>query len=155
MFHDLLQIFNNRLGLDTTPDKDGIYNFDIDNLNFTIFDLSENNLVAFTGDLGEPPSDQTLEGLYSLLLSSQYLFCKTQGATFSLHPDTGHIILCQALPLSALTPETFFNAAEQFVNTLEEWSKIIKDYRSVESSNKAPDTFQLDKYILDGNILRV
>lgn len=130
MFHELIQVFNERLGINTDPDDDGIYNFAIDKLTFTIFDLSQQNQVAFTGDLGEIPSGQEMEGLYRLLLESQYLFRDTQGASFSINPETEHITLCRTFPLQSLDKESFFAAAEQFVNTLEKWSEITRNYRS-------------------------
>lgn len=137
MFHELLEVFNERLGINTDIDDDGVYNFDIDKLRFTIFDLSQHDQVAFTGDLGEIPSGQEMEGLYRLLLESQYLFRDTQGATFSINPETQRITLCRTLPLQALDKDSFFSAAEQFVNSLEKWSEITQNYRSV-APEKAP-----------------
>lgn len=129
-FHELFSTFNERLGVNTDPNDDGVYTFEIDTLTFTVFDLSQADQVAFAGDLGEIPSGQETEGLYRLLLEAQYLFRETQGAAFAIDPETGHLTLCRTLPLNALNKDIFFAQAEHFVNCLETWSEIIRNYRS-------------------------
>lgn len=146
-FHELIQTFNTRLGLDNEINEEGIYPFEIDDLKFTIINLSENNQVAFLGDLGLPPTTE----VYGFLLQSQYLFKNTNGATFSLDPDTGNIILCQVLPLQLLDANAFIALAEQFVNTLEGWSTILKNYRPeppATSDNSSPSNAFFNNDIL-------
>ena len=153
MFHELIQAFGTRLNLAIESDANGVYSFDIDHLHFTIHDLSPQDQVAFTGDLGLPPTGQTLEGLYRLLLESQYLFQETHGATFSIHPDTKHITLCRVLPLMSLDADSFFAAVEQFVNTLEAWAEIIRNYRSAEADTES--AYEPELSFLSGDILHV
>lgn len=153
MFHELIQSFGARLNLPIESDADGVYSFDIDHLHFAIHDLSTQDVVAFTGDLGLPPSGQDVSGLYTLLMEAQYLFQETHGATFSIHPETKHITLCRVHPLVALDADTFFTSVEQFVNTLEAWSEIIRNYRSAES---APETESMPEHgFLSGDFLHV
>lgn len=131
---ELIHTFGERLGFAIEIDDTGVYLFDIDHMQLAIHDLSTIGHVALTGDLGLPPPEAK-EGLYRLILEGQYLFQETQGATLALHPETGHFALCRSCPLDVLDGERFFTMVEQFVNTLEFWSAIIKNYRpSVEET---------------------
>lgn len=153
VFHELIQSFGTRLNLPIVSDADGVYSFDIDRLHFAIHDLSSQDAVAFTGDLGFPPDEQQLSGLYGLLMEAQYLFQETHGATFSIHPETKHITLCRVQPLVALDAETFFTSVEQFVNTLEAWTEIIRNYHPTESTTETDYAPHLG--FLSGDILHV
>lgn len=155
MFHELIQVFNERLGINTDLDADGVYTFEIDTLTFTIFDLSQQDQVAFTGDLGEIPSGQEMEGLYRLLLEAQYLFRETQGSAFAIDPETEHITLCRTFPLQSLDKESFFALAEQFVNTLERWATIVRNYRSVAPEKTAEPLLRPEEAIFGGDMLLV
>lgn len=138
-FSELMSDFGTRLGIPLEPDADGVYGFDVEGMTFAIHDLPENAQAVFTGDLGQPPPENP-EGLYRLVLEAQYLFQETQGSTLSLNPETGRFTLCRTLPLLALDPDTFFAAAEQFINTLEAWSKIIRNYRAAADAAPASGT---------------
>lgn len=129
-FPELITDFASRLGMTLESTPDGVYTFDVEGMAFAIHDLSTVDAVAFTGDLGQPPPENP-EGLYRLALEAQYLFQNTQGATLSINPENGNFTLCRTLGLTALDVESFFVAAEQFVNTLEVWGKIVQNYRAI------------------------
>lgn len=154
-FLDLIQSFASRLGFTIEENSDGVYNFEIDGSAFTIYDLSNNDQVVFTGDLGLPPSGQQLDNLYQLLLEAQYLFKETQGATFSIHPETGHITICRPFALFSLDAENFFTYAEQFINTLKAWVKVVQNFRSTASSTQTSTDSNLENGFFGGEMLLV
>lgn len=127
-FHELIHTFNESLKVNIELNDEGVYTLEIDGFTLTFIDDTESSHILLTGDVGLPPQNCDLGPLYHLFLQSQHLFEDTEGATFSLHPESHHVILCRALPLTILDTETFLFLVEQFVNLLEGWSTIIKNY---------------------------
>ena len=107
--------------------------------------LPELDEIVLSGDIGEPPPEH-LENLYKTMLESQYLFNGTAGATISLNSETNRFSLCKALPCKLLDGDSFFSEAEQFVNTLEVWVKLVKNYHGTASKAEEVkmDTPQFD-----------
>lgn len=58
-----------------------------------------------------------------------HLFGGTAGATISLDPDNGRIVLCRLLPLATLDADRLYAEVERFVNTVATWAKVVADYR--------------------------
>lgn len=151
-FSELIADFGARLNMEIESDADGIYTFDVEGMTFTIHDLASLDQVAFTGDLGQPPPENPT-GLYRLVLEGQYLFQETQGATISINPETGNFTFCRSLELNATNADTFFATAEQFINVLEAWQKIIQNYRAadpapaVEASEPFPQSNFLSGFL--------
>ena len=126
---EIIAAFGEKLGIELKLDEDGVCMFEADGMIVTIHNLREIDVIAITGDLGEPPP-WNLENLYRSMLEANYLFKDTSGATISFNPETSRFALCRALPCTALDGESFFAAVERFVSTLEIWARIIRDYRS-------------------------
>ena len=127
---ELIKSLGEKLGVELMLDEDGVCAFEADGMAVTIHDLHELSAIALVGDLGEPPPEH-LETLYQALLEANHLFGGTAGATLSRDSATGRFALCRALPCLALDAESFYTAVERFLNTLEVWSKVIRDFRSV------------------------
>ncbi len=135
---ELITALGEKLGIELVPDEDGACAFEADGLAVTVNSLPELDAVALSGDLGDPPP-VGLENLYKAMLEAQHLFRDTHGATISRDPETGRFALCRSLSCKALDPDSFFTETEQFVNTLEFWAKIIRDYRgAMDSLPEAP-----------------
>ena len=117
-----------KLGIGLEFDDGDVCSFEADGMIVTIHNLREIDTIAITGDLGEPPP-WNLETLYRSMLEANYLFKDTSGATISFNPETGRFALCRTLPCKALDDDVFFAAVERFVNTLEIWARIVKNYR--------------------------
>ncbi len=152
---ELIKGLGELFGVELQLDEDGVCAFAADELTITIRDLPEAGIVVLSGDLGEPPP-MGLEKLYQAMLESQYLFKHTHGATFSRNPENGRFALCKPLEISLLDVKSFVAEAESFVNTVETWAKVIRDYRGTVASETAEDptlepTADLDR----GDFLRV
>ena len=124
----LIQHFAEQLGLIIDPNPDGAYIFEVDGLQFSIYDIAELDKIIISGDIGYPPPGNR-ESLYKSILEAQYMLKSTSGATFSLNPDTGILTLCKILIPAILDNDAFFQEAENFINALHSWADIIRNYR--------------------------
>ena len=126
---EIIKALGERVGIGFDPGSDGSCAFEADGLLVTISDLREIDSIALVGDLGEPPPER-LDALYKTLLEANHLFGGTVGATVSCDPETGRLALCRVLPCRMLDGDSFYAEAERFVSTLENWAKIIREFRA-------------------------
>ncbi len=136
---ELIADIAKRIGLEY--DGGDTFSFEADGLVVAISNLPDIDAVALTGDIGEPPPER-LEGLYKTLLGANHFFGGTGGATISLDPGTGRIVLCRALPLATLDGDKFYTEVERFVNTAETWAKVVSNYR--DATTEAPGELDVD-----------
>ena len=134
---ELIKSLGVKLGIQLKPNDDGFYSFEADDLAITIFDLLELDSIALNGDLGLPPPEAP-EALYKAMLEANHLFRDTNGATISLNPDNGHIEICKALHCKLMDADLFFTEVERFVNLMEVWSNLVKNYRGSSSDDSIP-----------------
>ncbi len=140
---ELITSLGERLGIELALDENDACAFTADDLTIAINHIPELESFVITCQLGEPPP-QNLEALYKMALEANHLFAATAGATISLNHDTGAFVLCRALPLASLNPESLYSAIERFVNTGDSWHKLIANFRdnvapaNPESSTEPP-----------------
>ena len=134
---ELISRFGEKIGISLSL-EDGACAFEADGSLITVNDLPEIGAIALSGDLGEPPPER-LEALYRTLLEANHLFRETAGATISLDPDAGRFALCKSLPAALLDQDSFFGEVERFVNAVESWSRLIRDFRSAAAEAAAND----------------
>ena len=127
---ETIKLFCKKIGIAYEPDKYGACSFEADGLRVTISDFMEIDSIAIVGDLGEPPP-QRIECLYKMMLEGNHLLGATGGATLSLDSETGRFALCQFLPHRATDVDSLYAVTDQFVSTLEAWTKLIGDFRDV------------------------
>ena len=131
----LIKAFCERLGIKSEANAEGVYAFEVDMFHFAIHDLSEQRRVALVGDLGMIPEKHP-EGLFRLMLEAQHCFRETEGAIFSIDGERDRLTLNRMLSCAELDDETFFNEVERFVNQLEAWAHIIRDYNGQKVEDK-------------------
>jgi hypothetical protein len=124
---ELIKIFCERLGIQFEANAEGVYAFEVDTFQFVIHDLFEQRRVALVGDLGMIPEKRS-EGLFRLMLEAQHCFRETEGAVFSVDGERDRLTLSRMLSCAELDDETFFSEVERFVNQIEVWARIIRDY---------------------------
>lgn len=145
---ELIKKFGEKVGANISPDDDNVYTFEVDEMIISFHILPELDSIVLTGDIGEPPPEN-LENLYKVMLEAQYLFNGTAGATISLNAENNCFSLCKALSCKILDGDSLYEEAEHFINTLEVWARLVKDYRDVAS--KAEDVKADDEPQFDGN----
>ena len=106
--------------------------------------LEKIDVLVLLADVGEPPPER-LERLYKMLLEANHLFTATAGATLSLDPESGHVVLCRAVRCMAVGVEEFVSVVEQFVNTLEMWTSTVVAFRDV-PKDSGDDASGVDKF---------
>ena len=90
------------------------------------------------------------EGLFRLMLEAQHYFRDTEGAVFSIDRERERLTLNRMLASAELDDETFFNEVERFVNQLEAWTRIIRDYNGqTERDKDQPGNAEMDDSALD------
>lgn len=146
---ELINAFCERLGIQSEANAEGVYAFEVDALEFAVYDLSEQRRVALVGDLGLIPETHP-EGLFRLMLEAQHCFRETEGAIFSVDGERDRLTLNRLLSSAELDDETFFSEVERFVNQLEAWVRIIRDYNGQTERDKGRygDT-EIDESVLD------
>ena len=146
---ELINGFCERLGIKSEANAEGVYAFEVDMFHFAIHDLSEQRRVALVGDLGLIPEKHP-EGLFRLMLEAQHCFRDTEGAIFSIDRERDRLTLNRLLSSAELDEETFFNEVERFVNQLEAWAHIIRDYNGqIERDKDQPGNAEMDDSALD------
>ena len=119
---DLIAKFSQNAGLENIPPSEGVWKFSADG-----------NVFGVTGDgegwvwlFGEIPfaDPAKKDALVKAAMEANYFHRGTEGATFSLNPDTGALTLVASKRLDALGEEAFFAFVEKFVNTLAVWNGI-------------------------------
>ena len=146
---ELINAFCERLGIKSEANAEGVYAFEVDAFEFAVHDLSEQRRVALVGDLGLIPEKHP-EGLFRLMLEAQHCFRETEGAIFSIDGERDRLTLNRLLSSAELDDETFFNEVERFVNQLEVWAHIIRDYNGqIERDKDQPANAEMDDSALD------
>ena len=136
---EIIKKFGKKIGIDIEPSDEGVYMFEVDQMLVTFHVMPELDTIVLTGDIGEPPPEK-LENLYKTMLQAQYLFQNTYGATISLNPETNRFVLCKALSCKILDDDSFFGETEQFINTLDVWVKLVKNFRDAASLSEETGT---------------
>ena len=146
---ELINAFCERLGIKSEANAEGVYAFEVDALEFAVHDLSEQCRVALVGDLGLIPEKHP-ERLFRLMLEAQHCFRETEGAVFSVDGERDRLTLNRLLSSPELDNETFFNEVERFVNQLEAWTRIIRDYNGQKKEDKGKqDEVETPESVLD------
>lgn len=112
-----------------TADADGAYRLGFDDMEIAFKSVGSTQFAVWAEVCEMPPEGR--ERLYRMLMESMFLGQATGGATFSIESKSGKVYLQRIEFLSALDVDAFNGLVEKFVNVLEEWRKIITDFRPV------------------------
>ena len=113
------------------PDADGVYHFEIDGMPVSMMEVAELQQLVVWGDLGDLPPAGNRERLYRTMMEAMFMGEGTGGSSFSIDRGSGRVFLQRFLSLVALDPDGFMAQIERFVNVLEEWRKLIADFREL------------------------
>ena len=127
-FEEQVEALGRKIGVPLQVDDEGSCVLSVDDMTVTLQSIPEADSVGFWGEIGEPPP-QGLEKLLSAMLEANHMFRGTVGATISRDSETGNFFLCRILDLRNFDADAFAAALERFVNTLEAWIGLVKDFR--------------------------
>ena len=131
MFRELMGEFGRKIEL-AEPieiDEDGFCSFDVGDATVAIQGMDEIETLALSADVGTPPPE-CLEQLYRELLQANHNFQGTHGATLSLDPRTGRVVLCRFAPYSALDGDRMMTLVLGFVTALADWRERVREFRA-------------------------
>lgn len=128
---ELIGQFAKEVGItDAAADETGAFHFAIDDMTVSFEADEASGELATYAQVGELPPEGR-EQLYRLMMEAMFRGEGTGGATLSIAPDSDRICLHRIDPLDALDLERFKAKLERFVNVLEEWRKLLADFRAV------------------------
>ncbi len=115
-FEDIMAETAEFLGLDgLEPDEDGICEFISEEAHIVVMACPEDvELLMVTARIAEPSRDESLLDA----LKANYRFARTQGATISMDPDDGSLVLSTLRPLESLDGVKMARLLEKFMTVL-------------------------------------
>jgi hypothetical protein len=121
----VLAAFGDAIGLDGLAlDDAGMGTIFVDDTAVALeFDAPGERLLLYTS-LGVPEGDPA--AAHAELLEANLFWRGTAGATFALQPETGSVLLVQALPGRDLELAGFETALQAFVDTSEAWEQRLQ-----------------------------
>lgn len=150
-FEEHVKALADKIGVPLKVDDEGTCVLSVDDMMVTLQSIPEAESAGFWGEIGEPPP-QGLERLFSAMLEANHMFKGTGGATISRDSETGRFFLCRLLDLRSLDAEAFAAALERFVNVLEAWVELVKDFREtppdVSDESAAPSGPRNDGFLV-------
>lgn len=126
------------IGAEIEVDADQRCFLEFDGMGVVIQGVDAAETVAFLSPIGRPPPEDPC-ALYKALLEANYLFQGTSGATLSLNPEGGGVMLCRQLDSKALDVEGLMAALDAFLNTLAAWRAFVGEYRAPRPEIDAAD----------------
>ena len=129
-FEELIAAFAAEYGIEGLEAGDGAAVLDVDGMEVSILYDGPANTVTLCGEIGESPAEA--EGHFGeVMLKANFLFRGTEGATLAQNPETGAFAIVRAFDLPMLDPDVFSGAMEHFVNQLENWKRLLADFRPI------------------------
>lgn len=120
-FTRTLSDFASRLGLEGLAlDEQGAATLRVDDaIEFNLVESADGQTVTAFVDLGPLGEDADDPDTLRQLLQANYFWSGTGGATLSLHPDTGSVLLARQFPANRMTADLLEEVFQQFVEFAE------------------------------------
>lgn len=135
-YDEIIAALSEKIGIPLTSD-DGVCQLGVDDMQVTLMSIPEAESISLYAEIGMPPP-QGLETLYRTMLECNHLFKGTMGSTISLDEESGKFYLCRYDRLQMMEIDQYLKILENFVNTLETWQGILRDYRPQEQPAEKP-----------------
>lgn len=153
----IIEEFAKVAGIDRIePEEDGCYRFEIDGMVVTLSEVAEKEELFMWAEVGALPPEGR-EVLFHTLLSALFMGRATQGAVFSIDPDTETVVLHRVDSLKTMDFEGFKTKLEQFVNVLETWRKLLDEFRPIAHHQQATkiEAADAEQQFSLGNFIRI
>lgn len=130
-FNELIRGLAEKMGIggEIEVDDEQRCFLEFDGMGVVIQGVEAAETVALLSPVGVPPPEDPC-ALYRALLEANYLFQGTSGATLSVNPDGGGVMLCRQLDGKALGVDGLMAALDAFLNTLAAWRSYVSEYRA-------------------------
>ena len=136
-FIELIQDFGAKFGIEgIQTDGNESLKLTIDDMTLEIFLAPDRKTVFLCSEFGNPPPDGESQ-FNQIMLKANFLLQSTQGATLAQNPETNGYVLNKPVPLLGLDLDSFCEIVEAFVNQIEEWSRLLDNFRPVGEAMKA------------------
>jgi hypothetical protein len=155
-FKELLQGFGDRYDIeDMVAEGDESVALKIDDMVLELVHDSIGQNIFLRGTFGAPPLEGEL--LFAqMLLKTNYLQLGTDKPMVAQNPETNAYVLNRAISLRGLDLDTFCSNVEHFVNQLEDWVKLLADYRPAMEEMKSRESEEKKVTSLNsGDFIRV
>lgn len=121
-FQGVVRDFGGKVGMpDMAADGEGYIAISFDDRTIHLqYETDEDRVVVFT-KMGEAEVDRLVE-IYSMMLAANLFWQGTNGATFSVEPDTGTVFLADRKSAAVLDAARLNDWLEGFINITEYWS---------------------------------
>lgn len=143
-FNELIRGLAERMGIagEIEVDSEQRCLLEFDGMGVVIQGVGAAETVALLSPVGMPPPENPVQ-LYRALLEANYLFQGTSGATLSVNPDGGGVMLCRQLDGKALDADGLLVALDAFLNTLVAWRSYVAEYRARPAEAESPENAPL------------
>lgn len=115
---------------DLAADENGAYHLGIDDMGVSFLEIPEGGRLATWAEVCDIPPEGR-ERLYQVMMEAMFMGSATGGAMFSVEPGGETIYLQRVDALSVMDLDGFKTMLERFVNVLEEWKKLVSDFRDI------------------------
>lgn len=128
---DIMSAFAAESGIEVLEaDANGTYHLGIDEMSVSFIEIPESGRIATRAEVCELPPEGRAR-LYQVMMEAMFMGRATGWAMFSVEPGGETIYLQRVDELSTMDLEGFKSMLEQFVNVLEEWKKLVSDFRDI------------------------
>jgi hypothetical protein len=141
-YRELMEEFSRIAGLDLEHLLCG-GSFGVEDIECALMHRADNasDAVHCQIDFGKPPFEHRME-IYELLLQLNYMGIEEYGGSFTVAPDTGHVVYIETLRLAGLTAERLADVLEYCADRARDWRQ--HHFLSHVSQDKNDPTFAVD-----------
>ena len=157
-YRELIDAFSAKCGVESPDAKDGVAVFEIDGMSVGFIHDPSEDAVMVVAEIGEQNPDAD-EACSSALLTANYLFAGTGGATLCRNPETGAFAIMRSWPLTSVDGDTFATAVNDLLTTAEKWKAVVDGMGDAQIAHE--DQVEEEREILqsapggDGSFMRV
>ena len=140
-----LKELGEKIGFDIALDADGACTLELaDGRPLIIQERANLDELDFVSVLGEVPDALRAE-VFTALLSANFYWSKTLGATLSWDPGLEQVVIIYPLPLANATSETLENVFQRFLELQAAWKdRLAKMVADAEDEANVPDNGAAD-----------
>lgn len=141
LFSNLMRDFGQIIGLEgLVPNDDNECVLEIDNFIVTLSGQGDDFLLIYS-TVGTLP-EKNREDLYARLLSGNYFFAETGGATLAVNPDGGDIQFLYGVNVKGMDAGALSRIMENYLDRLEHWSGVCKDGAKGRAAEDQPSSLR-------------